>query len=52
MKQIPFRVSWDVADAWKANPPCYNSDNPYCHAQCPYFYECNPEDLEEEDEIW
>ena len=42
-------VSWRVVDAWLAIPPCsYNE--PYCHVQCPYFYECNPPEDEEEEE--
>lgn len=47
--ELPQRVSWRVVDAWLAIPPC-NYAKPYCHVQCPYFYECNPpeDDYEEE----
>lgn len=48
---IPDKVSWRVVDAWAAIPPCNPaSAHPYCHVQCPYFYECYPEDYEEDDE--
>lgn len=52
MREIPEKVSWRVVDAWNAIPPCsYNE--PYCHVQCPYFYECNPpEEPSEDDERW
>lgn len=42
---IPDKVSWRVVDAWVAIPPCDpSSSHPYCHVQCPYFYECYPDD--------
>ena len=45
---IPDKVSWRVVDAWVAIPPCDPaSSHPYCHVQCPYFYECYPEEYEE-----
>lgn len=49
---IPDKVSWRVVDAWLCIPPCSYTTNPYCHKQCPYFYECYPEDecYHEEDE--
>lgn len=46
-KQLPGKVSWQVVDAWLAIPPCTYKTNPYCHVQCPYFYECNPQNDEE-----
>lgn len=49
--EIPERVSWRVVDAWAAIPPC-NGTHPYCHVQCPYFYECYPEDCDDVDEPW
>lgn len=47
---LPDKVSWRVVDAWCCIPPC-NYEQPYCHVQCPYFYECNPpeEDYDEEE---
>lgn len=42
--KLPGKVSWRVVDAWVAIPPCSYSENPFCHVQCPYFYECYPED--------
>ena len=51
--QIPERVSWRVVDAWTAIPPCNYKVHPYCHVQCPYFYECYPDnedDLYDENE--
>lgn len=50
MRDIPCKVSWRVVDAWYAIPPCSYTEDPYCHVQCPYFYECNQEEQEEEDE--
>lgn len=49
--ELPQQVSWRVVDAWNAIPPCsYNK--PYCHVQCPYFYECHtPEDDYDEELI-
>lgn len=51
INELPEHVSWQVRDAWLAIPPCNYSD-PYCHQDCPYHYECNPElyddELEEE----
>lgn len=47
--EYPERVSWRVVDAWLAIPPCNYHDHPYCHVQCPYFYECYPEDDPDED---
>ena len=46
---IPDKVSWRVVDAWAAIPPCNYSSHPYCHVQCPYFYECNPEEYDDEE---
>lgn len=46
--EIPDKVSWRVVDAWLAIPPCNYTDHPYCHVQCPYFYECYPEQFEDE----
>lgn len=54
MKEIPEHVSWRVIDAWRALPPCTPGREEYCHVDCPYFYECYPQDTceeEEEDEI-
>lgn len=49
---IPEHVSWRVIDAWLCIPPC-NYSNPYCHVDCPYFYECNPPEEEDSDsELW
>lgn len=47
--ELPGRVSWAVVDAWLCIPPC-NYKKPYCHIQCPYFYECYliEEDFEED----
>lgn len=52
--KIPnHKVSWRVVDAWLAIPPCNYKDKPYCHVQCPYFYECYPEEYEENEvEEW
>lgn len=47
-KDIPnYHVSWRVRDAWLVTPPC-NFEEPYCHVDCPYFYECNPEYYDDE----
>lgn len=43
-----YHVSWQVQDAWLAVPPC-NYKKPYCHVDCPYFYECYPNEYDEED---
>lgn len=52
MSEIPnYHVSWIVRDAWRAVPPC-NYSEPFCHVDCPYFYECYPPEEEEEDEPW
>lgn len=48
-RDLPQKVSWRVVDAWVAIPPC-NYKEPYCHIQCPYFWECYPDDNEYEDE--
>ena len=49
--EIPnYHVSWRVRDAWLAVPPCSYKENPYCHVDCPYFYQCYPEEYEEEEE--
>lgn len=50
-RELPQEVSWRVVDAWVAIPPC-NYEEPYCHVQCPYFYECYPPEDEHEDEKW
>ena len=47
-KKLPGEVSWRVVDAWLAIPPCTYKTDPYCHVQCPYFYECYPD---EEDQL-
>ena len=47
-----YKVSWQVVDAWKCIPPCGYTDKPYCHVQCPYFYECYPNEDEIDDEVW
>lgn len=41
--KIPKHVSWQVKDAWQVMPPC-TLTKPYCHVDCPYYYECNPPD--------
>lgn len=47
---LPDKVSWRVVDAWAALPPCNSSSShPYCHVQCPYFNDCNPEYYDEEE---
>lgn len=52
LKTIPKHVSWRVRDAWLAVPPCSNNI-PYCHADCPYSYECfPPEEPDSDDESW
>jgi hypothetical protein len=43
-----YHVSWRVRDAWLAVPPCNYKENPYCHVDCPYFDQCNPNEEEEE----
>lgn len=50
--EIPDKVSWMVADAWNVNPPCTNPTNPFCHAQCPYYYECNTPEYDDTSEPW
>lgn len=51
-KDIPDHVSWRVRDAWLAIPPCVGS-HPYCHVDCPYFNDCNPEEeYDYDDEKW
>lgn len=51
MDNIPEKVSDAVVDAWKAIPPCWPKyEHPYCHVQCPYFYECWPEEEESDDD--
>lgn len=47
-RDIPEHVSWRVRDAWLAIPPC-TIQEPYCHVDCPYFNECNPDEEEESD---
>lgn len=47
VNRISDKVSWRVVDAWLALPPCTYMSEPYCHVQCPYFYECNPDVYEE-----
>ena len=37
------RVSWVIRDAWLVRPPC-ELLTPYCHKDCPYYYECNGPD--------
>lgn len=49
MNEIPDKVSWRVVDAWVAIPPCSYTTNPYCHVQCPYFYECYPYEANDEE---
>lgn len=49
--KFPEKVSWRVVDAWLAIPPC-NDKQTYCHVQCPYFYECYPEEQDFDDEEW
>ena len=48
MKQkaiIPEKVSWRIVDAWLVMPPCtLSEEHAYCHVQCPYYHECNPEE--------
>lgn len=48
--ELPGEVSWRIVDAWAAIPPC-NYSKPFCHVQCPYFYECYPEEFEDESDI-
>lgn len=51
-EEMPEHVSWRVRDAWNAIPPCSYAE-PFCHVDCPYFYECYPpEDDYDEDEEW
>lgn len=50
--EIPDKVSWRVVDAWNAIPPCTYKTKPYCHKQCPYFYECYPPEYDETSELW
>lgn len=45
---LPEQVSWRVVDAWLAIPPCNYRDHPYCHMQCPYFYECYPNEFDDD----
>lgn len=40
----PEHVSWQVRYVWLCMPPCTFSKNPYCHVDCPYFSDCNPEE--------
>lgn len=47
--ELPDKVSWMVEDAWLAIPPCTYRERPFCHVQCPYFYECYPDTEDEED---
>lgn len=42
------RVSWVIRDAWLVRPPCELS-TPYCHKDCPYYYECNGSDDQDDD---
>lgn len=49
LEDIPEHVSWRVRDAWLCIPPCTYRDKPYCHVDCPYFYECNPPYEEDDD---
>lgn len=47
---FPDKVSRRVVDAWVAIPPCDpSSSHPYCHVQCPYFYECYPKEYDEDE---
>lgn len=51
-EEIPEHVSWRVRDAWLAIPPC-NGTHPYCHVDCPYYYNCWPEEyFDDDDEMW
>lgn len=47
--ELPGKVSWRVVDAWLCIPPCAY-EKPYCHIQCPYFYECYPPEVELDDD--
>lgn len=47
---LPGKVSQAVVDAWVAIPPCWSVSHPFCHVQCPYFYECYPDEFEEVEE--
>ena len=51
-QQVPDHVSWAVQDAWLSIPPCTYSENPYCHMDCPYHYECYPDFYEGESDEW
>lgn len=48
-KKLPGKVGWQVVDAWLAIPPCNYQKDPYCHVQCPYFYECYTPEEEDYD---
>lgn len=39
-----WRASAAIRDAWLCIPPCSYTTKPYCHVDCPYFYECNPDE--------
>ena len=45
-------ATWPLIDAWQAIPPCTYKSEPFCHVDCPYFYDCNgyPDNLEEEEQ--
>lgn len=45
-----YHATWRTIDAWTAIPPCTYKSEPFCHVDCPYFYECFPEPTEEEEE--
>lgn len=46
-----YHATWATIDAWKAIPPCTYKSEPFCHVDCPYHYECNTPE-EEEEEPW
>lgn len=49
MSEIPnYHVSWQVRDAWLAKPPCNYSTQPFCHVDCPYYYECYPDQFDDD----
>lgn len=48
INEIPEHVSWAVVDAWMVKPPCSYTE-PYCHKDCPCYYECFPEEFETDD---
>lgn len=50
-REIPEHVNWRIQDVRLAILPC-TYDEPYCHVDCPYFTECNPDEEVSDMDKW